>query len=804
MPIYNARTDVQRCVESILRHATGDWRLVLVDDASTDAALVAFLKQTAEHHPCVLLLRNEQNSGFVVSANRGMREARGRDVILLNSDTIVTEGFIDKLIACTYAEQAATALGPGTAPRTTNAPPPISKSSIVNRQSSIAPTGMVSPFTNNGTICSIPEFCRDNELPTDMSVDEYGRLVSSISFRHRPELVTAVGFCMYIRAEIFRRVGYFDEAHFGRGFGEENDLCERAKAAGFKIRLCDDLFIAHTGKASFGDEGHELERVNSKMMDRLHPRYFADVADFCHRNPLRELHANVGFHLARRQGRRYPALMFLLHASVFAEPLGGTEHVVRDLVENLALPRALIVFPDGDKIVVAEVFGGRVADALIYRFTTDCDRPFFELRNEATEAALGRIIDLFDVGAAHVQHVIRWPVSIWRALHSRGIPYIYTIHDYYCVCPSWNLLNRRTGQRCECPSDVTGDAEDCIAAQYAVLNLRAPRDTAALLRAHRAEFGALLTHAREIIAPSKAALEVVRQRHPALPASTHVIGHGYETSKRRDVETSKRQSPQSAVPLRVALLGQVCYPAKGADAYLELMEMTRSLPIQWHVFGDVEVYAYRRKLEQLRLDDQLCLHGVYRREDVCDLLADHAIDLTVLLPTCDETFCFTLSESLMAGVPVIVSNVGALPERIGDNGAGIIVSTTHEAYETLRRLSEDRATLDALQAKAAVFRHLTLKENADMHRRAYGRLWEVVTTARKEQDVSAAERELFSVYRRTHATTAAIPPTQAPSYHTSWWYPYYLRLKPFVPPTWRGHAKRLYLRTRRSRQPRSN
>ena len=101
VPIYNACTDVERCIGSVLRHATGQWRLVLVDDASTDEALVDFLRRTVDGHPHVTLLTNEKNLGFVKTANRGMRHADGCDVVLLNSDTIVTAGFIDKLAACT-------------------------------------------------------------------------------------------------------------------------------------------------------------------------------------------------------------------------------------------------------------------------------------------------------------------------------------------------------------------------------------------------------------------------------------------------------------------------------------------------------------------------------------------------------------------------------------------------------------------------------------------------------------------------------------------------------------------------------
>ena len=211
VPVHDAREHVVACVESVLRHARGDWRLVLVDDASTDPELIAWLDHQPSRTPRIVLLRSEHNRGFVASANRGMRHAGARDVLLLNSDTIVTRRFLEKLADCAYGSPD---------------------------------TGIVTPFTNNGTICSIPRFLEPNEIPAPLSVDQFAALVSRVSRKRRPELVSAVGFCMYVRAEVIARIGLFDEENFPRGYGEENDYSERAKAAGFRVRLCDDLFVA--------------------------------------------------------------------------------------------------------------------------------------------------------------------------------------------------------------------------------------------------------------------------------------------------------------------------------------------------------------------------------------------------------------------------------------------------------------------------------------------------------------------------------------------------------------------------------
>jgi len=758
IPIYNAGPDVRRCLESVLRHATGDWRLILVDDASTDEALVGFLQDTQRSTPRAELLRNERNRGFVVSANRGMRLADRRDVVLLNSDTVVVEGFVEKLAACADCDDH---------------------------------TGIVSPLTNNGTICSVPRFCEDNALPADMSVDEYGRLISETSLRRRPELVTAVGFCMYVRAEVFGRIGYFDEDRFGRGFGEENDFCERAKAAGYVIRLCDDLFIAHTGKASFGAEGFELEQAHGRVLHRRHPKYFKSVAAFCRRNPLREIQENVRFHSARHRGRRNPAMMFLLHSTVFSKAMGGTEFLVRDLVEGLALPRALIVFPEGKGIVVAEVFDGDVGQALIYRFDLGNEPMVFQQRDDEMESALGRILDLFSVGGAHVHHVMNWPIGLWRVLQGRDIPYIYTIHDAYCRCPNWKMFDHKTGRPCPCPVETGSDCGDCISLQCAEIGVPPPADPLLFLREHRSEFGELLSRAETIIAPSRSAFEVVRPCFQSL-GDAQIIPHGYDAPRSAAVGTA-----DDGV-LRVALIGQVAHPSKGAEAYLALMRDLRDAPIAWHVFGPVDVFGFRRRLERLGLGDHLHLHGAYSRDEICDLLAANHIDISVILSAWAETFCFTLSESWLGGVPAVVSDLGALPERVAESGAGLVVKDVQEAAAALRRLAADCHELQTLKDMAARFRHTTRRENTDRHREAYGKVHAIVMTAADMGETTEAERELFGIYWRSLLAGPPRVETAREVYQRRWWYRYYEHIQPYLSPKWRTLARRAYLKTRRA------
>ena len=214
VPIYNAPDDVRRCVESVLSCTPEPHRLILIDDASTDAGVRDVLReiqQRGDRH--VEILRNERNLGFTGTANRGMMHSTA-DVVLLNSDTIVTPGWLSALTRCAASDAA---------------------------------IATVTPFSNNAEICSFPRFCEDNAWPLDRDPAPVARALADAAVPTYPDLPTGVGFCMFVRRTAIDALGTFDMA-FGAGYGEENDFCLRAASAGWRNVLADDAFVVHTGR----------------------------------------------------------------------------------------------------------------------------------------------------------------------------------------------------------------------------------------------------------------------------------------------------------------------------------------------------------------------------------------------------------------------------------------------------------------------------------------------------------------------------------------------------------------------------
>jgi GT2 family glycosyltransferase/glycosyltransferase involved in cell wall biosynthesis len=748
VPVYGALDETLACLASVRAHARGDWRLVVIDDASPDPAVWPALEAVAAAEPRMWLLQNPQNRGFVATVNRALAESDGRDVLLLNSDTVVAAEFLERLQACTYADTT---------------------------------TGVVSALSNNATICSVPEFCRPNPLPDGHTVDSFAALVARTSLELRPELVTAVGFCMYVRAEVIARIGIMDEEHFGRGYGEENDWCERALAAGFTIRLADDVFVWHEGEASFGDDTSPLKATNRDVLERLHPGFFAKVARYIEANPLAQVHENL--RLALRPGAETPALLVLLHAS-FDEPAGGTEHHVRELVRTLTLPRVVVAVPDGAAIQVTEVCGGRLDAAVRYRFPLARPVERFMTERADVDAALRTIVRLFGVAAAHVHHLLFWPTRAWRTLRALGVPFAVSVHDFFSVCPSLNLIDVGTERLCcAAPEGPPADPSACLRHLCDKLGIAPPADPGAFVAEHRAELGACLAAAQTVVLPSESARARVTAVHALDPGRLQVVPHGYAAA-----QAAPSAPPADEVPLRVAVLGNICEPVKGPGNHLALFARTRHLPIEWHVFGRTDLNGFDERLAALDLGDRLVLHGAYHRARVLDLLAEARVALAVVAPAAPESYSFTLSEALLAGLPAIALDRGALAERLAESGAGIVVQSVEDLIVALERLLRDRGALGALQNAARGWRTTTLEDMAAAYRPLYAGLLRHAPAA---APLSLVERQLrFAAW-----TGAPQPPAPAPlpalPHYSKWWYPYYLRIAPLVPQRFRqwGRAR---------------
>ncbi len=258
VPVHDAYPALTGCLAALERTVAGDQPVTLVDDASTDSRVVPLLEGFTRRRPGARLVRQPVNLGFVASVNRAMATSRA-DVVLLNSDTVVTRGWLEALARAAASDPA---------------------------------IATITPFSNNAEICSFPEFCHNNPPPDDPE-RQAAAVRAATPVPEYPELPTAVGFCMYIRRRALDELGLFDEARFGRGYGEENDFCRRAAAAGYRNVLCEDAYVVHLGGRSFAPKGLTPGGDNMTRLLERHPDYSELVAEFIQADPLKPIRDRI-------------------------------------------------------------------------------------------------------------------------------------------------------------------------------------------------------------------------------------------------------------------------------------------------------------------------------------------------------------------------------------------------------------------------------------------------------------------------------------------------------------------------------
>jgi GT2 family glycosyltransferase len=414
IPVYNGYDETLACLDSALATAGEVAEIIVIDDASPDAALAAALDSLAARE-AVTLLRNRRNLGFPASVNRGLALHDDHDVVILNADTIVYGNWIDRLKAAAYG-----------APR----------------------IGTVTPLSNNGSIASYPagegSECSDAEASI---LDERAAFLNS---GMAIEIPTGVGFCLFVRRECLNETGLLDGRSFESGYGEENDFCMRASKAGWSHLLAADVFVHHSGGRSFGSRRDAMMERNRRILNLKHPGYDERIQEFHALDPIHPLRRRLDEALLAGDPRPIVLLVTL------ALP-GGVDRFVRGRSEQLQreglLPVLLQPLPSGKAGCTLSLPMG--------------ERELIDLRYDVPSelAALRDVMGQLTIRDVELHHFLGLDSAVVDFVLGLDAPCDVYIHDYSWYCPRLTLLGgngRYCGEpelaACEACIDVHGSS----------------------------------------------------------------------------------------------------------------------------------------------------------------------------------------------------------------------------------------------------------------------------------------------------------------------------------------------------------
>ena len=765
IPVYNGYEDLRKCMDSVLKYTDmKENGIVLIDDKSPDDRIIPLLKKYESQYNNISVIANSENRGFSANVNRGM-QVSGRDVILLNSDTIVTKGWVEKIKACAYQKKE---------------------------------IATVTPLSNAATLCSIPFMCTDNPLPAGIDVDEMGEIVERHSLKKYPRITVAVGFCMFIKREVINKVGEFDEKTFGKGYGEENDFCNRAEQYGYIHVMCDDTFVFHKGTVSFAtEEKKALCDEHNKILENRYPKQMKKNALYCMENPDQYIRDNINLYIRLKNGKKN--ILYFIHSDFredAADNKGGTQFHVRDMVENFKnIYNVFVLARDGENMFLT-IYKKNEVEQL--RFPIDKKDLFQKVFDAKLEFIIDNIINAFKIDIVHVHHTFSLSLDVFYVAKKHNIPLLVTMHDYYYVCPTIKLVNK-DGKFCNEDLCSREYCSQCLAEKCGYSR------KVQIIDEWRNENEKALLMCDVIVVPSESAGKTIVNFLPSLSDKIKVIEHGEDVSVPIKTVTSKSLIEGAPIqgsidycmnhPLQVNAISGWAYMEgvnssdieiylqfktfKGQE-FIEKAEKNKRDDLAVHgkqyllsgfIFhtagmnfenGKVEVRVllkYKGKLFKSTIKSKFDYHsnkiegkrlnvaflgagikekgseiitklvkdnelediafyligpigdkslntlqsenfvsvGTYDKEKLSQIINYYEIDIICILPVWGETFCYTLSEAILCGIPVIGTNIGAVGERIQKTNCGWTVTTenTHkEVKKIFQQILKNRLILN--------------------------------------------------------------------------------------------------------------
>lgn len=323
-----------------------------------------------------------------------------------------------------------------------------------------------------------------------------------------------------------------------------------------------------------------------------------------------------------------PTILMIVHAAG-----GGTEKHVRDLVDLAGgHANALLLLPDSEtscKLAHARDF-----------------RPMLTFGLPRQMADLIALLGDCQIARVHIHHVLGHEAYLQNVVNAVHLAYDVTLHDYHLLSPEPHLTDTR-GQ-------FVG--EDLEAAEAELIGAsevgRRPRS----LADWQAENRWILAGATRVLAPSHDVANRFQRHVPALqPIVAAHPGRALPAPEPRSLSDAQ-------APLRIGVLGTIA-PNKGLNLLIACARAARvrAAPLSFHVIGSAHPDSRNEELTEAGIS----VTGPYDRAELPGLIDAHGLHVLWYPTQCPETFSFTLSEGFACKLPLVVSNLGALPERVG-------------------------------------------------------------------------------------------------------------------------------------------
>jgi len=617
IPVYNGFEFLDKLFSSLFENTTLPYRLIIVEDCSSDKRIPDYLRNIEKKQENILLIINDENSGFIKSINKAVKYTKNHFVIL-NTDVEVPPNWLERLMY------------------------PIFK---LNK---IAST---TPFTNCGTICSFPDFLEDNIIFENMDVKTLDNFFQQVkALENYFEIPTGVGFCMGINKDIVGQIGMFDEETFKKGYGEENDWCMRAAKKGYKNIIIPNLFVYHKHGGSFAsEEKKRLINENSLKLLKKHPDYNIIIQDFIQTDPAGDIRNFLIILISASIDKNYP--VFIIDHDIG----GGANFYRTNFIENN--------LKNGKKILLLTYNTVNTNYNIKYFYKNY--RIKFQLDKFDEVLELLKFISIEEIFLNELV-TFKDPVDVLLVVKKIKLTYgcklKIPIHDYFSICPSYVLLNDR-GKYCgipdieECSGCINNNKLEFITTDY--------KD----IKNWRNVWREILELSDDIICFSNSSKEIIKRAYPFIKDDKFsIVAHKVDYISPIKIDKGERNI------LRIGIIGYITLHkgSKIIKSIIDIIEEKKLKNIRIIIIGEIA--------DQSINSSNVTITGQYKKDNLMELVKEKQIDIFLIPSICPETFSYTTEEIIKMNLPVAVFDLGAPAEKVKKYNKGIVIEKIDPDY----------------------------------------------------------------------------------------------------------------------------
>jgi O-antigen biosynthesis protein len=271
IPVFNALEDLKNCIRSIEEHSARQLTLVIADDCS-DTDTRKWLENFARTRNNVVLNLNDVSVGYTKNVNRGIAAVPSDFTIILNSNTVVSPFWVEKLLHCAYSDEN---------------------------------IGVVGPLSNAASWQTIPDLKKIHSLPGYYSVQNINEFLEEYSPDVYPKVDLVDGFCFGVKDEVFTHIGSFNEELFPKGYGEEYDFCLRVRQIGYLCAIATDCYVFHAESKSFGCDRLKLFSESRKILDSKYGKqHLQNIEESLRHHPILNYYQKLAEQLYKQSVQR--------------------------------------------------------------------------------------------------------------------------------------------------------------------------------------------------------------------------------------------------------------------------------------------------------------------------------------------------------------------------------------------------------------------------------------------------------------------------------------------------------------------